>query len=317
MPEPQEQDIMKIPEEIFNRYDDKFNVIDGSDKEVPANANSETPPEKIEKTEKKVDEPPKKEQPEKTEKPVEKKKDGDEEESEPTPPDESTVDEDEELSLDEKIQEILQSYDTDEKKQQLLEDLPNHEKFFASNTKKAQKLAEQEKELGKQREKLDTMLSELTSEKLDEALADITSDESLDDLLDQTDEWYADKDSNPLRTILETLTSQSVDSARALKSDFDALAEEKALVELEKEVVHVQGIDSRYKDEEELSKLAETAEQFNTNLETAHKILVGEEATDKFKTYDDKIKKLQDDLKSRNKEIKKLNLKLKNLIENN
>lgn len=285
---------MKIPEEVFNKFDDNLNVVD--DKVEPEKANDKTPPASVKEPEVKK-EPAKEPEPKvEDEPPVEQPKETEESEETSTP-DEST----DEKTLDEQIQEILQSYDTDEKKQQLLEDLPNHEKFFTSITNKSKKLSEELKVAEQQRDKFNAMLDKLSGDKVEEALESIVNDESLPDLLEQTDEWYGEE--NPLRVLIETLSSQP---AKEMKAEIDALAEEKALIELEKEIVHIQGIDPRYNEEEELTKLAETAEAFNVNLEGAHKILVGEESIEKAKEYESKIAKLQEDLKKRNKEIKKL-----------
>ena len=300
-----------LPKEVYDSFDDDFNLVEGSVLDVKSKKTNDDQPPETKKT--KPDDPPtdqtQKEQPDDKDKPENKDGEKPDELDEETPNESNSDDdlEDDQPTYDDQIQELLKLYDTDEKKQQLLADLPNHDKFFANNTKKSQDVAKLEKEVTAQKEKVETLLNRLGSNEIRNALDKMQeNEEDFDEFLNQSDDWYNGKESNPVRMLINAFDKSS-QQAISHKTELDVLAQEKADLALEKEVVAVQGIDQRYKvNSPELAELAKIADAERVTLKVAHEIRVGREAQTKSKEFEDRIAKLENELKDRNKEIRKL-----------
>ena len=179
------------------------------------------------------------------------------------------------------------------KQEKLLKDLENHEKFMASNTQEAMKIAQLSKQLGTDNiEQAVTALNEIKAKE----------DNDFDEFLNQSDSWFDDKDAkpenNPVRQLIEAITG-SFDANKAYNGEVDLLSDERMNINLQQEILSVKIAHPDYNQEEKLNELAEVADKHNTNLETAHLIMSGMNGQTEITSLNEKIVNLEKELKDK------------------
>lgn len=206
------------------------------------------------------------------------------------------------------IERIDKSFDSVEKKEQLLKDLENYEKFMASNTQKSQEIAEL-------RRQAESVLKKFDNDRLAKSLELLQQDEQdYEDFLKSTDEWFQEKESNPIRELIESVQANTEEVEKIKKESKEEL-EREAELKLREELIDLYALDHSYKDDmDKLDKLAELADKEGINLIQAHKLQQAEQFTEEIASLKDqlkestaKIKSLEKELKSKSEQSKKEN----------
>ena len=207
------------------------------------------------------------------------------------------------------VDQFLSEYDTPEKRQELLKDIENKNKFTASNTKKAMKIADERKQLDEDirrlesnKKSLEELKSKLDPEKIEPILQNID-----DEVLEYMDDWYGESD-NDIRHLIEHIKQSSEDVQEMTEAE-KQLAEERSKLEFEKEILYIQSKDPKYKEIENLTDLCKSADELNTSITEVFEQRTEKEAkealTNENITFKERIKSLEKELKELKSESKK------------
>ena len=206
-----------------------------------------------------------------------------------------------EFDFDKELQGVLVKYTDPESKKQLIKDLSNHEKFTASNTQRAQELAEMRRSLDSEREELHKLTERTRTKELQEIVESLSNERlaELDSYFADPDDPYDEgRDKNVLRRIVEAIKSgesigQVSDVEQAVIAEKSRLQVERELLELSRITGETYDID---KPTAELDGLANMAVERGIDLLTAYKL----------KDYEGgkgELAKLREELKSANKQL--------------
>ncbi len=155
---------------------------------------------------------------------------------------------------------------------QLLDEYANDTKWKKSNTEKASELADQKKAF-------ETTVNQLGTEGISKALKD-------DDFMDALDDWFGNEKDNPFR---------QTDKITEYTESEQKIAEEKASLEIEKEILSLKKDDSTLTDEV-VNSLVDYAIENGVTLSVAHRISRAETTQKEFE-------ELKSELKERNIEL--------------
>ena len=222
----------------------------------------------------------------------------------------SSSDEDEggDFSFADKVIERIEKFD-EEAQGQFLKDLEDWDKFTASNRQRSQDLADQKREL-------ENLVEKFGSDKLQTALKELMDSNDIEDFLDSADEWYEGKDKNKIRNLVELLSASTPEIGK-YKTEYDALAEERADFAVKKEIdalYDLKGGDA-YKDIDTLQELGKLADQHGVDLATAHKIRMSDIFPSQIAEKDTEISTLKKELRKIKAELKERNKKLTEKIK--
>jgi hypothetical protein len=205
------------------------------------------------------------------------------------------------FDFDKELQGILVKYTDPDSKKQLLKDLSNHEKFTASNTQRAQELAEARRIFDSEREELNKLTDRTRAKELREII-DSLGDERLAELdahfADPDDPYDDGRDKNVLRRVVEAIKTGE-DAVQVSEAE-KALYEEKSRLQVERELLELSKMTGESYDlskpTEELDALADMAVQRGVDLITAYKLR-------EYEGSKSELAKLRDELKSANKQL--------------
>ena len=229
-------------------------------------------------------------QPQKTEEHQEENENGD---TEPTKP------------FNDLVLEQLSRFKDEESQRQFITDLTNYDKFMASNTKKAQEIADVKKEH-------DAFVSRLGTEKAITAYNELVKHNEFKEFLEATDGYFEDKDSNPVRKLFDSL-ADSVPKVQEYTKEQSSLHEQKAELALKEELIDLYELDKSYKgNEKRIEELASVALKEGLSLIQAHKLQAAETATVELQKATETITSLNKKISSLEKELK---AKIKRLDE--
>ncbi len=241
------------------------------------------------------------------------KSDEETQDGQPKPDEEETEDRDKDFQdkVNDKVQNLAEVYKTDKERKKFLEDLDNHPKFFASNTQKAMEIAEE-------RKTVDALVKRIGAPELVEAIEAFDKSTDKEDVLKSLDDWYdaesSDPSKNPVRKVFDQF-SKSVPEVQGYSTEKKELADEKGMLEVEKELIGLKQIKDSpfdYSNDEELKKTIDFADEYAVktgnfiNLDTAHRIRSLDAMSSQIDSQKEKIVSLKKELKERNEEVKKL-----------
>jgi hypothetical protein len=206
-------------------------------------------------------------------------------------------------TFSDKVAKLISEKFADEGAQtKFLADLENYEKFMASNTTKAQ-------DISNERKKLDSLIEKLGAKEVQENIEAVLGLDDLKDFLESADEWYGGAENNKIRFLIDALEGSSKE-IKKYSSEKSALSEEKANLELEKEILAVQRLSKEYEEPEKLQELGNLADKYGVDLATAHELRASNQRAERVKemttekeTLENEIKTLKSELKKRNKEL--------------
>ena len=235
--------------------------------------------------------------------------DKDDKDNENDKDDEDLTDEERSEEFLGQVKEILDKQFTGvDSREQLLEDLANHGKFMAKNTQKSQALAEQQKAQDAEHE---AFISRFASTEVVEAVEAIKKLDDYDEFMENVDIWYPKEEGgNKFRTLLDLLFAKTED-VKTFSAEQKKNMEDRASLDLEKQIVELTKLDSAYSDDESdaLETLANYADKLSLasgvplNLVQAYKIRNSDTLGEKAKEQEGEIKKLNKRIKNLEKDL--------------
>ncbi|MFH1422383.1 MAG: hypothetical protein ABIH42_06695 [Planctomycetota bacterium] len=209
----------------------------------------------------------------------------------------------------EQIKEFIPDFETEKELRDYIESAKAGKNFTASATKKSQELAEERKQF-------ENFVDTIGGNKIQDAIEAVTSLDDLDDILEQLDDWHEGKENNKFRTLIDVLSEKSKGITKHIEQK-SALDEEKANLELEKEILAVQRLDSTYQDTQKLQELGNLADKYGVDLATAHELIQSNQRAARAKeleaekeTLSNELKEVKSELKKRNAELTKAKAKI-------
>jgi len=167
---------------------------------------------------------------------------------------------------------ISEHFKDAEQQKQLMSDLENYEKFMASNTKKAQAIADEMRQFESERSEWAKQAEQF------KPLFDAVND---NELMESLDDWFGNADSNPFRKVGDMKNIAETQS----NSDFEKF--------FQSQVKEVQTLNPDYEDQDKLAELCKYADENHVNLVLAHRLLGSNEAGQKINTLNAKIAELE------------------------